>query len=256
MTKCHRNAAARLKAYLCLSCCTFLSYLIGPPVYPASQAADSVRTGEQNAAPGEQYGPENLLKTVKTPFTCGETQDPSKPAADDIGPIEMSLEDPRARRSLGDRLFQTRLYLPDKMSLGKVAEFTVKGRPGKWVALAMADKDAGAKPIFGHKLRLGPDRKLVAVAKIPESGVAKLLVETPIQGDLVGSNLYFEAAVWSKADMRDMELAQCVTMQEGQSATNAVLISPQFIYKKGLKIVPTTTTNGLQKTSGLSANQP
>ncbi|MFX5656415.1 hypothetical protein ABTE24_19780, partial [Acinetobacter baumannii] len=84
------------------------------------------------------------------------------------------------------------------MSLGKVAEFTVKGKPGQWVALAMADKDSGAKPVFGHKLRLGSDRKLVAVAKIPEnSDVVKLLVETPIQGDLVGSNLYFEAALWS-----------------------------------------------------------
>ncbi len=235
-----RNAASRLKVYICLS---YVLYAFG---CTGGYAADS----------DAQFGPENLLKTVKTPFTCGETQEESSAHPDELGTIDMSIKDQAGRRSLGDRLFQTRLYLPDKMSLGRVAEFTVKGRPGKWVALAMADKDSGAKPIFGHKLRLGPDRKLVAIAKIPESGVAKLLVETPIQGDLVGSNLYFEAAVWSKPDMRDMELAQCVPMLEGQSAGNAVQVSAQFIYKKGVKIVPTTTTNSLQKTSGLSANKP
>lgn len=241
-----RNPAERLKFYLCLVSVIGAFGVLGAS---ASLAADEA---------GCQYGPQNLLKTMKTPFTTSEKPEAGQSSGDDdMGSIGITTQDPPGRRSLGDRLFQTRLYLPDKMSLGKVAEFTIKGKPGKWVALAMADKDSGAKPIFGHKLRLGPDRKLVAIAKIPESGVTKLLVETPIQGDLVGSNLYFEAAVWSSPDMHDTALAQCVPMLEGQPASNAVLVSPQFVYKKGVKIIPTTsTTSSLQKPSDLSANKP
>src|SRR5208282_5758899 len=104
------------------------------------------------------------------------------------------------RNLLSERFHGPKLFLPPRMVLGECAEFIVQGPPGSYVALAMADKNSGAKPVYGHELKLGADRKLVAVNQIPEQGVVSMFIEAPIQGDLVDSSLYFEAAVWSKAD--------------------------------------------------------
>jgi hypothetical protein len=95
------------------------------------------------------------------------------------------------------------------MLLGQTSRFTVKAKPGMIVAIAMADRDKGAKPIAGHDLRLGSDRKVVAISKIPDTGVAEIFVETPIEGDLIGQYLFFEAAVWSKADLHSKNTGQC-----------------------------------------------
>ena len=123
------------------------------------------------------------------------------------------------------------------MILGKTVEFTVKGKPGSYAALALADKDTGAKPICGHKLRLGADRKVVAAVEIPASGTATISVDTPIEGDLIGLCLYFEAAVWSKPDFSDVEIANVVPSERQESAPNGVLIAADTIVKKkGIKI--------------------
>ncbi len=146
-----------------------------------------------------------------------------------------------AHRSLSDRLVQSKLYLPGRMVIGKTAEFTIKGRPGYWAALAMADKSSGAKPVFGHAVRLGADRKLVSVGQIPEGGILQLVIETPIEGDLIGQPLFFEAALWSSPDFTDLEIASPVTSEGQIGVKNGVLVAAENEQKKGLKFVPETT---------------
>jgi hypothetical protein len=197
--------------------------------------AGSVRAAEG----GEVFGPAKPV-VIKTPFSPAAKGDDDHLGADSLVPIEISPNAPTGRRSLIERMTLSRLYLPERMVLGRVAEFTVKAKPGKWVAIAMADKDTGSKPVLGHPLRLGPDRKVVGTIKVPESGLATISVECPVEGDLVGSFLYFEAAVWSDDNMNDMEIAQCVSTESKGPGFNGVLIEPQFEAKKGVKIIPTS----------------
>lgn len=166
-----------------------------------------------------------------------ESQAPGPVESISIGSSAPSL----AHRSLSDRLVQARLYLPGRLVLGRTAEFTVKGRPGYFVALAMADKDSGARPIFGHTIRLGADRKLVCVGQIPEDGVLHLVIETPIQGDLIGQPLFFEAALWSRPDFTDLEIASPVTSEGEAGVKNGVLVAGEPEQKKGIKFVPQST---------------
>ncbi len=188
------------------------------------------------------YGPSNLLKSMKTPFNAPSTNDGSD---SNTGAITLSRSHSPLQRGLASRLIQSRLYLPGRMVLGKPAEFVVKGRPGQFVALAMADKNTGAKPVFGHDLRLGSDRKLVAVGQIGETGVTSLMVETPVQGDLIGERWFFEAALWTHPDFSDLELAQPVPADATAAAevdkANGVLVGPDIEYKRGVRIVPDAT---------------
>jgi hypothetical protein len=187
-------------------------------------------------------GPVNLLKTMPTPFGpppqtgAGAT---GGHAGAEVVPISIASggSGRHSPRRLAERLLAPRLYMPGRMVLGKPAEFTVKGRPGSHVALAMADKNSGAKPIYGHRLRLGPDRKVVAVGTIPESGLLGLAVDTPIQGDLIGQHWFFEAAVWSRSDFSDLELAVPVTSEGQEETENGVLVSADNEQKRGLKFV-------------------
>lgn len=210
-----------------------------------------------NAA-DEQAGPHNLLKELKTPFggASGKQEDGPR-ALDTTAPIEIAPQhESPLRRSLSDRLVPVRLYLPGRLVIGKPAEFVIKGRAGYWAALAMAEKDSGAKPIYGHAIRLGADRKVVSVGKIPESGVLSLTIETPIQGDLIGQQLYFEAAVWSKDDMSDVQIAAPVT-SEGPAAqtsgsgvsVNGVLVAAEADQKRGIRLVPETSVQMMGRQS-------
>ncbi|CAN5494147.1 hypothetical protein BH10CYA1_BH10CYA1_24400 [soil metagenome] len=191
-------------------------------------------------AQAEEYGPPNLLKTMKTPFGIAGKEEPQARNSSELAPIGISGSNSR-HLSLTQRLVPTRLYLPGRMVLGRSCEFTVKAKPQSWVALAMADKSSGSKPVMGHPVKLGSDRKLVALGQVPDTGVINLNVETPIQGDLVGQSLYFEAAIWSKPDFSDLEFATAVRY-EGQSKENdnGVLIAAEGDTKKGIKIVPNT----------------
>ena len=181
-----------------------------------------------------------LLKEVKTPFGNQSETEEQKP--DPNAPMTLpAATRQRLGRSLSDRLLASRLYLPGRLIIGHPAEFTVKGRPGYWVALAMADRDSGAKPINGHAIRLGPDRKVIALGKIPESGVLPLKIYAPVAGDLIGQSLYFEAAIW-KDDLSHVEFAQTITSEaqtnNSSSATNAVLVAAEGDRKRGVRIVP------------------
>src|SRR5262249_8379515 len=138
-----------------------------------------------------------------------------------ITPSRISLP----HRSLSDRLIQSKLYLPGRLVIGRTAEFTIKGRPGYFVALAMADKDSGAKPVYGRSLRLGPDRKLVSLGRIPEDGILHLVIDTPVEGDLIGLPLFFEAAIWSKPDFSDLEIASPVTSEGQVGVKNGVIVA-------------------------------
>lgn len=205
-------------------------------------------------ASAETFGPIDLLKTMPTPFGTSNTEEKKSKIVDENEPIGISHSEHSLSRRLSDRVAGPRLYLPGSMVLGAVAEFTIKGKPGKWVALAMADKNAGAKPVLGHTLRLGPDRRLVAIAQIPEGGVGQLLVETPIEGDLVGGHLYFEAAVWTDKDMNDVEFAQTIACDKGND--NGVPIAGQSDPKRGIRIVPDTRPMMINRNAGLSSGKP
>lgn len=178
----------------------------------------------------EIYGPPNLLKTMKTPFGSGPAASEEQ-SVSDMAPIGISSRSP-LRRSLAQRLVpSSRLYLPGRLILGKSEEFTIKGKPGSWVVIAMADKNSGAKPIYGHNIRLGPDRKVVALGQIPDNGVLGLYVETPIQGDMIGQSFYFEAAIWSKPDFSDLEIASPVASDAHSKDENGVLIAAESEHK-------------------------
>lgn len=202
---------------------------------------------------------QKLIKTVKTPFGATATAESTAASPDDLSSMTLSLPSSQ-RLSLAERLVPPQLCLPGHMTLGKTAEFTVKGKPGSYVALAMADKNTGAKPIYGHNVRLGSDRKVVGLVQIPDSGVAVISVDTPIEGDLIGQCLYFEAALWSKSDMSDLEIARVVP-SEAPESVNGVPIAGQLTEKKkGIKIVPEGAAPILTRqhagTVGLDSGKP
>lgn len=213
----------------------------------------SVGTPFAPAAEECEYGPPNLIKTTPNPFNAqssSETDEsPGKETDGELGSISLSsppkterqsrAASPAQRLSLKERLIAPRMFMPERMLLGAPARFAVKGKPGMTVAIAMADKDKGAKPVSGHSIRLGPDRKVVAISKIPENGVAEIYVETPIEGDLIGQYLYFEAALWSKPDMSDVEFADTVSAAQAAAPANGVMVAQATDTKiKGVNIVP------------------
>lgn len=190
--------------------------------------------GQASIGQEADYGPENLLKTLANPFnTRPGDLDSDQKEKDVLAPVAIDQQ-PRAAaiRGLRVRLNSPRLFLPERMTIGKTAEFLIKAPAGLYAAIAVADKNSGAKPIFGHGLRLGPDRKVVAVGKVPESGVLSLFVEAPIQGDLVDSCLYFEAALWSKPDFSDLQIASTVSPQLTGKDENGVVIASEGAQKK------------------------
>ncbi|HEY9719049.1 MAG TPA: hypothetical protein V6C69_16360 [Trichormus sp.] len=190
---------------------------------------------------GQGQAPPAELKKLKTPFNMPQSNDGQANANDPFAGFGLSgAPSPAAHPlSLHERLLAPTLFLPGHMVLGSVVQFTVKGKPGAMVALAMADKDTGAKPIFGHKVRLGSDRKVVAAGRIPANGVLMLNMETPVEGDLIGLCLYFEAAVWTNPDMSDTEFAGTVPSESQPETTNGVMIAAESTAKKhGIKIGP------------------
>jgi hypothetical protein len=198
----------------------------------------------------EVYGPVNLLKTMHTPFGASDGQQRND-SSSALEPLSLQA---RSGNSLSTRLIPQRLYLPGRLVIGSTAEFIIRGKPGSWAALAMADKNTGAKPIYGHMLHLGPDRKVVSLGQIPETGVLSLTIDTPIEGDLIGLPLYFEAAIWSRPDFTDMELATPVpsesTAAQAQKYDNAVIMAAEPVKKRGVRIVPTTAVQMQQQLQG------
>lgn len=197
----------------------------------------------------ETYGPQNLLKNFPNPFTASAEQSPESASAGlTLPPSERGI------RSLASRLVPTtRVYLPGKMLIGKTAEFVVKGKAGSHVAIAMADKDSGAKPIFGKALRLGPDRKVVGFGTIPETGILTVSIDMPIQGDLIGLPVFFEAAVWQKPDYSDLEIASPVKSESAEEIAdkvNGVLVSEGKEQKRGIRFVPDSGVPLHQRSTG------
>lgn len=204
----------------------------GPPVAANENARPGINTDFKLSMP---EGSMNLQMAPALEAAPEEKQG--------LKPIAISrLSSRLSMSSLSERLVSAKVYLPDHMVLGKNAEFTVQAKPGQQVALAMADKDTGASPIYGHKLRLGSDRRVVAIGTTDNDGSVKLSVTTPIQGDLVGQYLYFEAALWSKADFSDVVIATPVALSENKDVVNGVLVAEEVEQKKRLRFMPTPTT--------------
>lgn len=212
----------------------------------SAQEAAALAAAQERAA---------FLKTTSTPFNT-KVQD----AESSSSPVNASNTS-SLRSRLSQRLVSSaRVYMPGKIVIGKTGEFVVKAKPGSQVAIAMADKDSGAKPLFGRNLRLGPDRKLVAAGTIPENGVLTLIVDMPIQGDLIGLPVFFETAVWQKPDFSDMELATPVkseTAQELADKPNAVIVAEEKSQKRGLRFVPDSAVPLHQRGNlGLDSGRP
>lgn len=176
-----------------------------------------------------------MLKTIPTPFSSAPKAIGQENPEDIIEAISPTRRTLAGRLRLTENAIPPRLFLPGRMILGRSEEFVVKGKPGFWVAIAMADKNSGAKDIAGKKVRLGPDRKLVSLARIPENGVTTLYIETPVQGDMIGQSFYFEAATWSKDNFSDLELAETVSPELVEGADNGVLVSAEANAKRGVK---------------------
>lgn len=242
--------------------------------HPASGWPKKAAVEEKEVTPPEQRQPsvaalesQKLLKTLKTPFGACESSenDASQQQAAPLSLLSLTPEESApAKLSLAQRLNPPQLFLPGHMILGKTVAFIVKAKPGNWVALAMADKDSGAKPIYGHKIRLGADRKVVAAAQIPDSGMVTLSVDTPVEGDLIDQCLYFEAAIWSKPDFCDVEIAKVIPSERQDSAPNGVLIAAETnIKRKGIKIGADNTSplsnlrhSGTGITTGIDSGKP
>ncbi|MBK7839393.1 MAG: hypothetical protein IPJ49_17330 [Candidatus Obscuribacter sp.] len=205
--------------------------------------AEKAENSEAEPSPEEKEYMEHqakltaMLKIVKTPFALQAQE-----SAAGVGLSAMRLSDtgPASRLSgrLSERLLASRLYMPGRLVIGKQAEFTVKGKPGYWAAIAMADRDSGAKPVMGHKVRLGPDRKVIALGQIPPGGVLSLKFWAPVEGDLIGQNLYFEAALWPDGKPESAEIATTVSSESQAEKGNAILVTAESDKKKGIRLVP------------------
>lgn len=212
-----------------------MSYRLSFASFLALVCTFVMSAGSAIADDSEIYGPINLLRTMPTPFGSPQQE---KDTAEPMAPLSLRRS---SLNSLASRLVPPRLYLPGRMVIGQTDEFIIKGKPGQWAALAMADKNKGAKPINGHEIHLGPDRKLVSLGQIPEGGVLSLVIDTPIQGDMIGQQFYFEAIVWSKPDFSDMEVATPVpseTVSPLGQYPNGVVMAGEIVKKKGIGIVP------------------
>ena len=215
--------------------------------------------GAPALAQDEVFGPPNMLKTFPTPFSSAPRPAASASEEPETEPISIP-----GRRSLASRLRLSersappRIFLPGRMILGRAEEFIVKGKAGSWAAVAMADKNTGAKDIAGHKIRLGADRKLVSLVRIGESGIGQMFIETPVQGDMIGSNFYFEAVVWSKDDFSDAEVCQTVSPEQTVGADNGVLVAAEAEVKRGLKFGTASSVPPSQHTpaGSIDSNKP
>ena len=210
-------------------------------------------------AEDETFGPPNMLKTFPTPFSSGPRQAASANDEDVTQPISIrGTRTLASRLRLSDRLVPPRLYLPGRMILGRSEEFIIKGKAGSWAAIAMADKNSGAKDVAGRKIRLGPDRKLVGLIKIGEGGIGQMFIETPVQGDMIGQSFFFEGVVWSKDDFSDAEICQTVSPEQAEGGDNGVLVAAEAEVKKGLKFGTTTALPPSQRSlpGTLDSNKP
>jgi hypothetical protein len=220
------------------------------------EAPPPIISKEQKEAAEKRIAQMAILKTMTTPFSSpNQSSAPENKSISNT--ISLSGNDSTLRsRGLGQRFSQNRVFLPPKMIIGRVHEFVVKGRPGSNVAIAMADKDTGAKDIFGHSIRLGPDRKVVGGGVIPESGLLTVYVEMPIQGDLIGLPVFFETAIWQKPDFSDLELANPVkseTVEEIANKPNGILVSEEKAeQKRGIRFVPESGVPLHQRGNGVS----
>lgn len=185
------------------------------------------------------------LKLTKTPFNTSGKEESSETQSQ-FSSMKLSTG---SNRSLGHKILAARLYMPGRLVIGKPTEFTVKGKPGYWAAVAMADRDTGAKPIYGHNLRLGPDRKVIALGKIPESGVITFKYFAPAEGDLIGQSLFFEAAIWPEGKLEAMEMAQTVS-SELTDKGNGIMVTAELEKKKGIKLVPDSAIPPSMRSSG------
>lgn len=226
----------------------------------ASSLATSTlhRAPEPSKNPSEEYGPPNYLKVWKNPFGSQSGPSTNGQSGDDGDTITLT---PARRLSpvgqLRKNLVSSKLYLPERILIGESSKFTVRG-PANWrVAIAMADKDEGAKPINDLKIRLGADRKVVAIGKIPPTGVLELYVATPIQGDLIGTYLYFEAALWSKDDLSDTQIAETVpSVISNNPSGNGVQIAALKEKKRGFRFVPDASIQTQTNPNSLGSGNP
>jgi hypothetical protein len=223
------------------------------PEPAAAEVKEHAPAIDSTAAAAERA---RFLKTVSTPFNTASIETATNDSK--LTPMSLRPGSGSLRTSLSSRLVPNRVYFPGSLVIGKPAEFVVKARPGSHVAIAMADKDAGARPLGQLNLRLGPDRKLVAAGTIPDSGVLSLIVDMPIQGDLIGLPVFFETVIWKNPDFSDLELAAPVKSESaGEIADkeNAIIVAGEKNQKRGPRFVTESVTR-FQQNAGLDSGRP
>lgn len=116
------------------------------------------------------------------------------------------------------------VYFPSKLIIGQENIFTVKGKPGCKVSLAVSDSNRGAKPLMGKTLRLGETEQTLE-AVIPATGAVEVKYTLPEDPALVNRVKYIEVAIWSNEDFSDMEIATTISPTGRETRNNGISIT-------------------------------
>jgi len=116
------------------------------------------------------------------------------------------------------------IYKPSKLIIGQENKISIKAEPGSYVSLAYSENNSGAPLFYGHKLRLGTERK-TREAVIPENGLLELGLNLPNDKSLEGKTIYLEAVIWKDQDFSDLELAKVIGPNGRETSNNGVIVS-------------------------------
>lgn len=133
--------------------------------------------------------------------------------------------DLKSARSAQYSMIQTYpvVYKPSKLTQGTKTKFIIKAEPGSHVSLVTSDENRGAPIFYGHKLRLG---QLINPHEgtVGEKGILEIEIPMPVQKELTGKLLFFEALVWKKPDYSDLKVAKIMGIDGQESDINGVMI--------------------------------
>jgi len=129
------------------------------------------------------------------------------------------------------------VYKPSKLIIGTSTKFIIKAEPNTHVSLVTSDENQGAAFINGNRLRLGeinnPHESITN-----NNGVAEISITLPLEKELIGRIMYFEALIWKNPDHSDIEVAKVMGIDGREAANNAVIITAPAKNVSGPGITP------------------
>ena len=99
----------------------------------------------------------------------------------------------------------------------------------------------------------------MAAGTIPDAGVLTLIVDMPIQGDLIGLPVFFETVIWQSPDFADVELAMPIkseTAGDIADKANAIIVAGEKNQKRGLRFTTSAGASQYQQNTGLDSGRP